>query len=1173
MDKIEMTPMNEEIKTQEGVRLCVQKLVIDDQVEISLSAQNINNCLLHWGVIPHVQAPWQIPPRAVWPQGTKTFGKTAVQSPFLSQNGEKRISIRLHPPCDFSSIHFALYFPEEERWDNNNGQNYQIQLPNGAKPLPSPVQILQDEMAQKKIRFAHVYSLHKEGQLAVCVIDDENRYQVIFISNLPGPLLLHWGMARHNRTEWTMPPPSAWPANTVAFEKTAAQTPFMLHEGFNRLTMKFNKDNAPLGIPFVLKDLDSGIWFSNEGRNFYTPVRIPSSQEKLQASAKHLDLPQEIIHAEMKSDSWTLMHRFNLCYDLLDGIGDHPEEWIVIFVWLRFSAVRQLVWQKNYNTQPRELSYAMDRLTLKLADIYLRSDSSIREIIRLIFTTLGRGGEGQRIRDEFLNIMHRHKIKELAGTFMEEWHQKIHNNATPDDIVICEAYLQFLKKDGDLKIFYKSLEEGGVPRKRLEGFERSILSAPEFYPDIQNELIQDFEDYLKILRSVHSGVDLESAIQSAKGHLDKRTDGILQSLIRHRDHSKHSIVNLIAKVTDVRKHIKILLSQKADFEKARDLIFLDLALEGFLRIVLERHLLSQSDKMELVELMTLLLQNTILSDKGPEFETCLPHWERLLEMPEFHHDWALHAKSILDRVGRAIGILIDHYYTRIQPTAESLGNALHVDFWTIPLFTEEVIRGRSIFMLSLLLRYMDPVLRKAANLGNWQVISMGQGMGCVKLVEHLGFIQGKTFLRPTVVIADKINGDEEIPNGITAIITPDVTDIVSHIAVRARNKHLLFATCYDMEIISHLKSLKGEFIQLTATASGSMIVKRGVDSRVKIQTLKFNIPIAKKIRHDSGFHAITLNEFTDQRVGGKSHNLNRLQGKLPEWVHIPPSVALPFGVFDKLLNEAPNKEIKGLYLSLMSKIADHPQEMLAGLRDIIMDLAPSEGLLSSLRHAMQDAGLIWPEHWEKAWTCIKRVWASKWNERAYFSRVSAGIPHRDLVMAVLIQKVVEAQYAFVIHTTNPLTNDRDELYGELVPGLGETLVGNYPGRALSFISKKEVANPQILSYPSKSIALYGRGLIFRSDSSGEDLAGYAGAGLYDSVMFETPEEVLLDYTKEPIVWDHDFRKDVLTRITRIGMEVEKIFNGCPQDIEGVYSKGGYFIVQTRPQVGLKGYQS
>lgn len=97
---------------------------------------------------------------------------------------------------------------------------------------------------------------------------------------------------------------------------------------------------------------------------------------------------------------------------------------------------------------------------------------------------------------------------------------------------------------------------------------------------------------------------------------------------------------------------------------------------------------------------------------------------------------------------------------------------------------------------------------------------------------------------------------------------------------------------------------------------------------------------------------------------------------------------------------------------------------------------------------------------------------------------------------------------------------------QVVKGLGETLVGAYPGRALSFICKKNDLNSpqvktllgtflqahqlvalvcsnhcnviQVLGLPSKPIGLFiRRSIIFRSDSNGEDLEGYAGAGLYD----------------------------------------------------------------------------
>ena len=53
---------------------------------------------------------------------------------------------------------------------------------------------------------------------------------------------------------------------------------------------------------------------------------------------------------------------------------------------------------------------------------------------------------------------------------------------------------------------------------------------------------------------------------------------------------------------------------------------------------------------------------------------------------------------------------------------------------------------------------------------------------------------------------------------------------------------------------------------------------------------------------------------------------------------------------------------------------------------------------------------------------------------------------------------------------------------------------------------------QILMFPSKSDGMFvPESLIFRSDSNGEDLEGYAGAGLYDSITMATTELKKVDY--------------------------------------------------------------
>ena len=626
---------------------------------------------------------------------------------------------------------------------------------------------------------------------------------------------------------------------------------------------------------------------------------------------------------------------------------------------------------------------------------------------------------------------------------------------------------------------------------------------------------------------------------------------------------------MVGRVAAWRSRLKGMLENRNN--GARDLLFLDLALEQFSRSLVERNLDALLSDDELVGLIPGVVENLCLSRSNEELMRCLAHWQRLQTMPRFDREWSLQAKAVLDRLGRVIGGFIDRYYSVLQPKAVLLGGAFHAAPWSVDLFSEEVIRGQLEFALSALLRRLDPILRKQAHLGNWQVISPGSAAGYVEVVPHLRSLQGKGFSRPTVVVAEKVGGDEEIPEGVTAVITPGATDIVSHVAVRARNAGLLFADCFDPETITRLKSFKGRLVSLKVTPSGDVVFDEGQGD---LEAAKASILTVQPRLHRPAFktYAIAADDFDDRQVGGKSNNIRRLLGKLPKWVGLPRSVALPFGVFEKVLEEEPNRQVRERYEELAGNIDDIPenqwQAKLAELQATFMGLKTPPELSSSLQTVMKQSGLPWPEKWDDAWTCIKRVWASKWNDRAYLSRKARGIPHQDLFMAVLIQEVIEADYSFVIHTVNPVTGNRDEIYAEVVLGLGEALVGNYPGRALSFTSRKGVHEPQIMAFPSKSHGLYGSGLIFRSDSNGEDLAGFAGAGLYDSFLLPPPLKIPLDYTDEPVCWNDHFRKNLLVNIAVIGTMVERV-RDYPQDIEGAYSRGQYFVVQTRPQVGLR----
>ena len=1090
-----------------------------------------------------------------------------MQTPFIKTNGESHLAIALNPDAPYGFIEFALFFPDEKWWDNNDRHNYQIVVPTTAtEPGPPLLTALKTQFGKDEVLLERVFEIGNSGRLAAGVAKAGDRYRVLLLADIPGPLALHWGIARRSPYEWLQPPEPLRPPGTVLLDGHTAQTPFAGGDGLQQLVWELPESEAPLGIQFVLKQGDEGRWLNHRGGNFYLPIFHAAARPQPSLDAGNLPiLADRIIRAEVGPSSWTLMHRFNLCHDLLDQARGNLGGYALLYVWLRFSAIRQLTWQRNYNTKPRELSHAQDRLTGKLAELYC-GEPQARPLIRLMLATVGRGGDGQLIRDEVLQIMHRHHIKEVTGHFMEEWHQKLHNNTTPDDVVICEAYLEFLRSNGNLDRFYQTLRDGGVTRERLENFERPIRTHPDFVPYLKDALIPDFENFLRVLKTVHSGTDLETAINSARDRLDEDTRNLLGQVWNHRNDPVDALAPLVKQITEVRRRVSHLLNRG---EGLRQLLYLDLALEQLVRVVVERNIHLPASGEQLADLTGCVLENVTLSHEDAELAACLRHWERLQTLPRFNAAWSLHAKSVTDRIGRALSDWSDRLYQLLQPKAEFLGRGFNAEGWTITLFSEEVVRGSSLgFALSMLLHHLDRQLRQAARLGAWQIVSRGSGTGEVEVTPALQSVQDRRLDRPTVVVTDKVMGDEEIPEKVVAVIAPDVTDLVSHVAVRARNAQVLFAACSDPPTLEHLKSFRGQQLRLEVTAAGDVRYEKAVAPTTAAPPRARPVWSAVKPPKFTRF-AVTMDEFNEKIVGGKSCHLARLRGKLPEWIRLPSSVAVPFGVFERVLSLPANRSAARQYEDLVSCLEDGPRDRttLAQLRETIQTLAAPEELPAALRETCWCAGFSCPKDEDGAWRCIKQVWASKWNERAVLSRNKMGIPHRNLLMAVLIQPVVEAEYAFVIHTTNPSTGNSGDLYAEIVPGLGETLVGNHPGRAMGFAWNKKTALATLVSFPSKSAGWYGGGLIFRSDSNGEDLAGYAGAGLYDSVLLPPPRQARLDYSEEPLVWDEDFRNRLFESIARLGAAVELALES-PQDIEGVVAGGKYFLVQTRPQVGV-----
>ncbi|XP_065024419.1 alpha-glucan water dikinase 2-like isoform X6 [Musa acuminata AAA Group] len=1168
----------------------------------SITTIELLNCsrplILHWGGICSGKNHWVLPNH--YPPGSKIYKGEALQTPFAKKGATYSITIELHDP-KFDAIEYVLKDEKHHKWFKSSQGNFRINIPkfeacasramipkdiiehkayliwerkgrptnspqekeedyetalrelndqllrgmsmdeirsslknqnvqtvSGFKELQMPgntiiaavyhkqydvsqwlskqslghmkgtplcrsslVNLVEKTLGADNVKMRQIYNIGN-NELVVLLKNVSSESHIILAVNLKGDTILHWGVSRTSAGEWLVPPPEILPERSKMLNG-ACQTVFKeISDGqkqFQYVDINLRGRHL-LGVQFVL--WSGGSWLKNNGSNFYIGLKSLEQAGEKQGEGNKIEickwLLDEIAQREKDAER-SLMHRFNIATELMERCRHERELGLIgMLVWLRFMACRQLCWNKNYNVKPREISAAQDNFTDLLQRTY-QDQKDDRENLRLIMATVGRGGQGdvgQRIRDEILILQRNNDCK---GGMMEEWHQKLHNNSSPDDVIICQALLDYVKSNFDISIYWRTLNSNGLTKAILASYDRPIVSEPHFRADKKQGLIHDLSEYLKTLKAVHSGDDLESAIATCLAHLNEESLNFIQSHAGDK--------NIVPFMED---------------------------------------------------------------------------WYRVCNLFKPNdQQWSLQTKAVLDRMQLALADKAQYYLKMIQPTAEYLGKLLRVETCAVASFTEELIRTGCGATLAILVNHLSPILRNIANLGSWQIISPVEVCGFVDCVNKLIEVQSKVFNRPTILISNRVTGEEEIPYGVVGVLTPDMPDVLSHVAIRARNNKICFASCFDQDIIQDLKSKKGKEISITLKTSGLIYSEfKSSSSSNKLSSFCPRVTLRKK--NFSGKFAISAEEFSCEMVGAKANNIEYIRGKLPSWIKLPRSVALPFGVFETSISSDINKDLAKKISLFKGLVNGGDIAKLQMIRDAILEMKAPFQLMNELKHKMKKSFLYWPgdeseERWNQAWQAIKKVWASKWNERAYLSCRKAKLDHDDLCMAVLIQEVISADYAFVIHTRNPLSGNPHEIYAEIVKGLGETLVGAYPGRSMSFVTNKSALNSaSIIGYPSKQIGLFvKKSLIFRSDSNGEDLHGYAGAGLYDSVTMDEAEKVLLDYSSDCLISDKSFQQSIFKKVAEAGKIIEGVY-GSAQDIEGVVKDGEIYIVQTRPQI-------
>jgi pyruvate,water dikinase len=282
------------------------------------------------------------------------------------------------------------------------------------------------------------------------------------------------------------------------------------------------------------------------------------------------------------------------------------------------------------------------------------------------------------------------------------------------------------------------------------------------------------------------------------------------------------------------------------------------------------------------------------------------------------------------------------------------------------------------------------------------------------------------------------------------------------------------------------------------------------------------------------------------RAGGKGSSLARMAALgLP----VPPGFVVPAEALAEALPDG-GAELRAL---AERRDADGAQELIRGvaldpaLRDAVLEayagLGPGDVPVAvrssataedseAASFAGQQETYLHVRGGDQVRARIRDCWASFFSERALFYRSKKG-SLSDLGMAVVVQRMVNADIAGVLFTMDAVQGRRDRMIVEAVIGLGEAAVSGAVTPDHYVIRRDgRVRKAQVHEQPYAIVANEAGGVVERPLDPEEGGARKAG-------------------------------DELLAELARLGDDLEQRV-GVPQDIEWAVEGGELYVLQARP---------
>ena len=797
-----------------------------------------------------------------------------------------------------------------------------------------------------------------------------------------------------------------------------------------------------------------------------------------------------------------------------------------------------------------------------------------------------------RIRD----IAHRSDIPhDLKQEIKHKLQNKLHRNASPDDLIVCEYFINKIKDENysddfknEFNIFYDELKEFF----NSSGLEKIL----EKFKEISEEYVSNTQDIINCLKSN----DLVKKIELITEFREKICYKIIKDEVLEQEENIQ----------------KTLLQTTSN---------LDIELENKLFVIISEYINNltkniNQNKFEinffkkLLNLFKLCLKNiktSQIAEKQVEnLYLDFVHFIKNIETNDLNRFKMLQIKSIIER-GNNISIEIcsnlEHLFN--IDNLLFLGEKLCINQRAILVFVESFIRSNIIFQFSKCCDLLMTIIRDYLQLPPFNIINKGKVQGEFYYFENID-LYNKAEIKDNndkILFIEKSDGTEEIPKNVKGIVLNQDLSQLSHISIRVRQHGAVFCCVLDFKVFKEYinKYKNKDLIYFECLDERKINIKR-IEYLEKLGNpqKEINIILAESNKNNEGKIEDNVKEENDIEIliysvkdknisntGSKFEKIKKLNeiSENSNLFVVPFALCIPNTVYNyffksfisenkQYLTKLESTEIKDLdieseifrnhfinyIMSLYNQKNTKIKLILEKIFSEFSSLKSNNNLLairssSNLEDNSGQAGAGLFDSYlninlndeQEIIKNIAKVWASLFNSRAIINRKNLNIKASEAKMSVIIMQMTEPEFSYVIHTINPVNKNENEIYIELALGLGETLAqSNQKGAPYRLIYNRKDDKVNILNLSSYNYLLERK----------------------------TNDVKIIEYRNQELTKSEEFINNVGKNLGKIGIKIEEEVenknddkNKVWQDIEGNYVNIGnecenYFIVQTRPEI-------